>query len=115
MDSTPQCIRIRFRRLNQSKKIAETLQQEFDFGEKLANHIVDEHVRGEPAAMPWALSKPYLSAICNARNMWKLLVITPTEALSSLISFLLLTMFSSVVFESGSSRMRCSSMPCSLR
>ena len=46
MDSTPQCIRIRFRRLNQSKKIAETLQQEFDFGEKLANHIVDEHVRG---------------------------------------------------------------------
>ena len=22
------------------------LQQEFDFGEKLANHIVDEHVRG---------------------------------------------------------------------
>ena len=34
---------------------------------------------GEPAAMPWALSKPYLSAICSARNMWKLLVITPRK------------------------------------
>ena len=44
MDSTPQCIRIRFRRLNQSKKIAETLQQEFDFGEEFADHVVHQHI-----------------------------------------------------------------------
>lgn len=47
MDSTPQRIRIRFGTLTRAKRLPKReLQQEFDFGEKLANHIVDEHVRG---------------------------------------------------------------------
>ena len=66
------------------------------------------------AGIPLAFSYPSVSAKCRARQIWKPLLMIPTEEPSG-ISLLEKSRFSRVLVDWSSSRMRSSVRPCSSR